>query len=76
MPVNNKNIGFVTAGIGVSYPLSGLWKGLKRVRQARTALQMAREATHEVEEATICRLVETEEEWTVAGRHSEPKRRV
>lgn len=66
VPVINKNIGFVTAGIGVSYPLSGLWKGSKRVRQAKSVLQMAREATREVEEATMCRLVEAEKDWTLA----------
>lgn len=66
VPVINKNIGFVTAGIGVSYPLSGLWKGSKRVKQAKSALQMARDASHDVEEATMCQLVEAEKEWTVA----------
>lgn len=52
VPVIDKNINFWFAGVGVSYPLSSLWKGRKDVRKAAAGLRMSKER-HVVAEENI-----------------------
>ena len=52
VPVLNKNINYWFAGIGVSYDLSALYKGNKKIRQSKASLRQSRELFSETAEHT------------------------
>lgn len=52
VPVIDKNFNYWFAGIGVSYNISALYKGHKKIRQSQAALRQSEEELAEAEEHT------------------------
>lgn len=66
VPVIDKNINYWFAGIGVSYNLSALYKGNKKIRQSKASLRQSKEQLTEATEHTTDAVQSTFTEYETA----------
>ncbi len=66
VPVIDKNFNYWFAGIGVSYNLSALYKGNKRIRQSKATLNQSREQLAEATEHTTDAILSTFTDYETA----------